>query len=306
MKRALPYLALALVVIGFVNFFWFMAESSRLGGDALNGYQEDGHYYVSRYPHGAGREVSQSDWERSRIHAISVPVTHPLAMLGMGYLLFTVVFPAMTGMRNGKVSGLSGRSSVELGPVLASARTWGRVGNLSLSWPLLAVSVFQDAVLVHPIFMPKVIIKGSEITRIGIDTKAFSAGIRVDHVSPEAVSPLVLGESPKGPVARAIEAMTGMTFLPQTGLAQPLEQQRVEPREAGVPPGEEEFPLVMKLLVIFGLLTSFGMILFGFIWVVPALNFPGILWVVISLGITLANCYLWLFKYRHRWKHGSQ
>ncbi len=35
-RRALPYLATAAIIIGFVNFFWVFAESSAVG-DALRG-----------------------------------------------------------------------------------------------------------------------------------------------------------------------------------------------------------------------------------------------------------------------------
>lgn len=47
MKRALVVLSLVAIIVGSANFVWFFAESTRLGGDALNGYTRDGHYYVS-------------------------------------------------------------------------------------------------------------------------------------------------------------------------------------------------------------------------------------------------------------------
>jgi hypothetical protein len=41
-RRVLDYVAVALIVIGFVNFYWFIAEAiSR--GDALSGKVVDGH-----------------------------------------------------------------------------------------------------------------------------------------------------------------------------------------------------------------------------------------------------------------------
>ena len=57
-ERVLPYLALLAIVVGFINFFWFFAESAALGGDALNGYARDGHYYVAS--HGSYTEVSEA------------------------------------------------------------------------------------------------------------------------------------------------------------------------------------------------------------------------------------------------------
>ena len=82
--RLLPTLSLIAIIIGLGNFVWFFAESSQLGGDALNGYSREGHYFVSS--HGSYTEVDRAAWEWSRAHAISVFITHPAALLGMFYL----------------------------------------------------------------------------------------------------------------------------------------------------------------------------------------------------------------------------
>jgi hypothetical protein len=82
--RLLPTLSLIAIIIGLGNFAWFFAESSQLGGDALNGYSREGHYFVSS--HGTYNEVDRAAWEWSRMHAISVFITHPAALLGMYYL----------------------------------------------------------------------------------------------------------------------------------------------------------------------------------------------------------------------------
>ena len=83
--RLLPTLALVAVVVGFGNFVWFLAESTQLGGDALNGYSRDGHYFVSS--HGMYTEVGRDAWAWSRAHAISVFVTHPAAILGVAFFV---------------------------------------------------------------------------------------------------------------------------------------------------------------------------------------------------------------------------
>ena len=93
MTRALTALAVVGVVVGVLNFFAFLAISGRLGGDALNGYERDGRYYVSS--HGHATEVSAAQWRLSRVHAISVFVTHPLALVSMAYLLFQHVLPSL-------------------------------------------------------------------------------------------------------------------------------------------------------------------------------------------------------------------
>ena len=43
----LAVLAGLAAVIGFLNFLWFMAESSTIG-DAARGFIRDGHYYLYR------------------------------------------------------------------------------------------------------------------------------------------------------------------------------------------------------------------------------------------------------------------
>ena len=35
-----------LIAVGILNFFAFAAASIYLGGDAVNGYQKDGHYFL--------------------------------------------------------------------------------------------------------------------------------------------------------------------------------------------------------------------------------------------------------------------
>jgi len=69
------------VVLVMINFFTFIAISEHLGGDAMNGYTNAGHYFVCA--HGHCTEVSSSIWHYSWWHALS-------AQGGM-LLLFAVV-----------------------------------------------------------------------------------------------------------------------------------------------------------------------------------------------------------------------
>ncbi len=63
-----------------LNFasFWIIAAAS--GGDAGNGKEEGGRYYLAE--HGHYTEVSKDFFEYSRVHARSIWITHPLALLG--------------------------------------------------------------------------------------------------------------------------------------------------------------------------------------------------------------------------------
>jgi len=67
------------IAIGILNFLAFGITATGLGGDAVNGRSENGHYYLSS--HGKKTEVSEAVFNYSRIHVYSVWITHPLAMV---------------------------------------------------------------------------------------------------------------------------------------------------------------------------------------------------------------------------------
>jgi hypothetical protein len=68
--------------IALINFIVFFVVAMSLGGDACNGTQIDGHYYVAN--HGHLTEVSLGVYVYSLCHATSVVFTH-LAALATGY-----------------------------------------------------------------------------------------------------------------------------------------------------------------------------------------------------------------------------
>ena len=80
-KKALCGLVIA---IGILNFLAFAITATSLGGDAINGRPENGHYYLSS--HGKTKEVSEAVYNYSRIHVYSVWITHPLAMAAGWFL----------------------------------------------------------------------------------------------------------------------------------------------------------------------------------------------------------------------------
>jgi hypothetical protein len=75
----------ALFAVALVNFTAFFVLSLAWGGDALSGKVADGRFYLGHK--GRYVEVSEAKWRASRAHAISVWVTHPLAIIGGGLLL---------------------------------------------------------------------------------------------------------------------------------------------------------------------------------------------------------------------------
>lgn len=66
-------------VIALLNFFSFFISYLVLGGDALNGHVDSGHYFLS--DHGKLTETTEEIFRYSKIHGASLSVTHPLAMI---------------------------------------------------------------------------------------------------------------------------------------------------------------------------------------------------------------------------------
>lgn len=83
--RAFLVVCRVILAIGFLNFAIFVAFALYLGGDAVNGKAEGGHYYLFGVASGTGvkgyTEVSQAVFDYSRWHVYSVFVTWPLALL---------------------------------------------------------------------------------------------------------------------------------------------------------------------------------------------------------------------------------
>jgi hypothetical protein len=281
----LPWIALAAVVIGFANFFWFMIESTRLGGDALNGFVRDGHYFVTS--HGSATEVDRATYEWSRFHAVSVFVTHPLALVGMGYLLLRVVFPLFITSGGAREA----RPRVELvkasGEMIAGAQCGGRVGDLSAS--SFDILVYPAGLIVRPMFMAPLAILVSEVRAVVPGTRVlFRRGIKIDHDSPVVATPVVVFLARNHPVIAAIEHITGLTAAPvddaKGGSTAPRRSFR-----------EDKFPPVLKALIVLGLVLNVAF-LFGF-------PFPrrGAIDTIAAAAILIGNIYIFLIRYRRRW-----
>jgi hypothetical protein len=61
------------------NFIVFFVVAVVLGGDAINGKTDGGRYFLAN--HGRLTQVSRGIFEYSRYHAISLFITHPMALL---------------------------------------------------------------------------------------------------------------------------------------------------------------------------------------------------------------------------------
>jgi len=69
--------------IAIINFLLFFIIGLLIGGDAVNGYAENGHYYLAN--HGEFKEVNYFIFMYSKIHVYTVFVTHSLFFIA-GFL----------------------------------------------------------------------------------------------------------------------------------------------------------------------------------------------------------------------------
>lgn len=186
-------LAVLLFVLGIGNWILFARESGRLGGDAASGYTQNGRYFVGN--HGQYREVSQADWEASRLQSQSLVISHPLAMLAMAYLLFGWIFPLAIGRARpdttARVAQVQGT-----GPSLASAYIGARLGTLNFRGPLLRVSVHPGGVVFQPILMPSRAILKDELVAVEVQPPRYgglqAARVVLHHTAPDVRKTVIL------------------------------------------------------------------------------------------------------------------
>ena len=201
---ALPYLATAAIVIGFINFFWFIGESISMG-DASQGRIVDGHYFLGNK--GTFTEVTKAAWDWSVFHGASIFITHPLALVSMGYLSLRKAFPATMA---GSVAFNSeiGRQRIELvrssGPATAEETMGGRVGPLTMTAPLLKIWVHPKGLIVRAILGNEHAILAAEVVHLGKRRVFFREAVEIEHLGMGSKSPLVLYRSIDDPIVSAI------------------------------------------------------------------------------------------------------
>src|SRR5690349_3539988 len=78
-RKKLQAICKVIGVVGIIDFAIFFVIALIIGGDAINGHEVAGHYYLAN--HGQLTEVSHLVFIYSQIHATSLFITHPLAMI---------------------------------------------------------------------------------------------------------------------------------------------------------------------------------------------------------------------------------
>jgi hypothetical protein len=135
---------------------------------------------------------------------VPVWLSHPLAMLAMGYLLFQHIFPAMI-YRGGPEARMQAVQAVRAtGAVLAKTSCGGYIGRLQFRGPLLGVEVYPGGVLFKPLLMPAVAILDHEVSSVQLQKVWLSEMVEIQHTSPSIASPIQLACSPGDPTRQML------------------------------------------------------------------------------------------------------
>jgi hypothetical protein len=282
-RRWLTALAFAAIVIGFLNFIWFFAESSTIG-DANRGYTRDGRYFLVHA--GRATEVSREAYEWSTLHGASLFVTHPLAMAGGAYLLFTIWFPSMVGAGRTSDDRLRVDRIRNSGDVLARARRGGRLGQLRLTRPLIGVEVRQGGVVLTPFGMDPIGIEAEAILGVVREQSTLTGpGMAISHH--QAGAPrvrLLLDEGdPVVEAVRSIAAGQGDSSAPQLATR-----------------SSEPYSGTMKAMIGVGFVLS---IVFAAV-AIPfgsQLGSFGQIWAILLIAIIGFNAWTYFIRNRDRW-----
>lgn len=222
MRTVAAGLALVLFVLGIANFIWLFAESSALSGDGLNGYEKDGHYYVMS--HGTATEVSREDWQHSRLHVLSLCITHPLAMAAAAYLLFQIVFPLVLYRASRETLAQTAQLVRQSGPPLATAWSSARIGSLNFRGPLLQIAVYPGGFWLQPLLMAACAIPTAEIravTRRG----GLLGGLEISHTSRQIAGPIIVYCDAQSALGQALRTLVGQAPTPSERPTQRLPPQ---------------------------------------------------------------------------------
>jgi hypothetical protein len=204
-KKLLTIACVIVLAACLVNFVTFVVGSERLGGDALNGHQSDGRFFVSA--HGRSTEVDESAWRSSRLHAISVLASWAVAMIAMVYLALRFVGPRFLYR-----AGSDAISTTELrvrtsGPALSERRCGGRIGKINFSTPLLRVAVYRSGLWIKPAFMNAFAVSTDDLRSIDQDRGVVSKRTHIVHGSAEIASPIVLYCGADEPLAAELKRL---------------------------------------------------------------------------------------------------
>ena len=179
MKDFTGLLCVLFIVIAPLNFIAFGFHDQMLGGDAMNGHQANGRFYVS--DHGRETEVTKSRWYASLWHADSLFVTH---LLGLGAILLAIFKDAFP---ESLIAGAHERAQIvrtirHSGWPQADFRASGKIRSVSIRW--LKVAVYPGGLIFQILSIAEFGILASEIDKIERSAAFLDNGATIIHCSP--------------------------------------------------------------------------------------------------------------------------
>lgn len=302
-RGALPYLALAVVTLGVLNFLWFMTETLPLNLIPSNRHVVDGHYFLWSKVRGGFVEVGRDSFAWLPLHEATVFLSWPLVMIAGGALVFLYFSSRVAGTLP-RAEAIGRAAQVRLsGPATASARIAGTIGTVFFSRPLLRVDVHPAGIVVKLPILPERAILASEIIAVE------PGGGLSDQSKPEGGPVLAVGASevsstfrPRGPYLRIDHAGVGMaTPLTLIGgrwdVAAAILQiagsdRAATPSLANRPamPGGSPLPRgIQTAFLILGIVVTAVLVWSGISFAIPQTGLFGVLWTVGLIVILALN-----------------
>lgn len=302
-RGALPYLALAVVALGVLNFLWFMTETLPLNLIPSDRQVVDGHYFLWSKIHGGFVEVARDTYAWLPLHEASVFLSWPLVIIAGGALVFLYFSSRIAGTLP-RAEAVGRAAQVRLsGPVMVSARMAGTIGVVFFSRPLLRVDVHPAGIVVKPPFLPERAILASEITAVepggglsdrskpetgpvlGVGASEVSKSfrprgpyLRIDHAGVGMATPLTLIGG-RWDVAAAILQIAGSDGPATTSLA----------TQPGIPGGSPLPRGIQAGFLVLGVVVTAVLVWSGITFAIPQSGLFGVLWTVGLIVILAVN-----------------
>jgi hypothetical protein len=185
----LGVIATLLIIAYLLVFLAAAGNSVYLGGDALNGYAQNGHYYVSS--HGTTTEVTEEEWSKSLWLHQTMFYMAPVAFLAMGYFAIAHMIPFFMYGGTGSAARrekakLLATEIAETGDLIVDARCSGEVSSLRV--PSIWVRVYPGGLVVRAILSGTLGIRLADIRVLREYNDWTRRGLEITYRSKDASS----------------------------------------------------------------------------------------------------------------------